>query len=76
MLNMSNLLNSYVQNQTNAEDLKVHDSCANIAMLNQQMVKSGKKYKMGKWNKLEDRMLEEAIQLYGEKSWRNISNYL
>lgn len=31
---------------------------------------------MGRWNKHEDKYLEQAIDLYGEKSWRNISNYI
>ena len=61
MLNMQNLLSTYVQAQ-NAEDPKeLEDSVANIALLSEQINKSGKKFKMGKWNKLEDRMLEEAI---------------
>jgi hypothetical protein len=48
----------------------------NIARAPKDTASPVKTFKMGKWLPEEDALLAQAIQLYGERSWRNISNYM
>jgi len=43
---------------------------------NEDSFKQNKPQNKGKWNKEEDEMLKSAIEKFGAKNWRNISNYV